>query len=49
MKKKIKKIVGLLILLIITFIIVFSCYMKHTYSDVPFDELYFYLFNGVSN
>ena len=49
MKKKIIRTIELIILLIITFIIVFSCYMKKSYSNVPFEELYFYLFNGVAN
>lgn len=49
MKKKIKTIFSLFILLVITLIIVFSYYMKKTYVQVPFEELYFYIFNGVSN
>ena len=49
MKKKIKRIFEIIGLLLITGIIVFSLYMKSTYANVPFEELYFYIFNGVTN
>lgn len=47
--KKLKVIFSLFILLIITFMIIFSCYIKNAYTNVPFEELYFYLLNGVTN
>lgn len=47
--KKIKVILGLFILLLITFALIFSYYIKNTYTTVPFEELYFYMFNGVTN
>ena len=49
MKRKIKRFFDIFGLLLITAIVVFSIYMKNTYSNVPFEELYFYIFNGVTN
>ena len=49
MKRKLKKVMEIFGLLLIASIVVFSLYMKSTYSNVPFEELYFYIFNGVTN
>lgn len=47
--KKIKKIVYFLFFVFCGTLVFGSMYVKKIYPDVLFDELYFYLFNGVGN
>ena len=47
--KKTKKIIYLLFIVFCSTLVFGSTYVKKIYPDVLFDELYFYLFNGVGN
>ena len=49
MKNRVFKVLHIIILLIISFIIAFTCYMYYRFSTTIFEQIMFTIFNNVSS